>query len=197
MIDRTLRPTSAFALLIAAAFAVASTACGNFTGVPASMYTLQDSGTAYALNGAPPSAPTALHMYSGTLVAADANFAFDIAFDIDSAGNPVILPERVVASALAATHSVGLQVVAGDYDAIDRAPRTGYHPDTALVVTPGQVVVVQSQDGNACSISLSGTTLYAKFVIDSVDLVNRQLSIRFTTDPNCGFYSFAAGLPKN
>ncbi len=197
MTDRTYRPKSAIALFAAAMLAVTGAACGNFTGVPASLYTLQDSGVVYALNGAPPSAPTSLHLFSGTLLPADASGLFDVAFDIDSAGRIVVLPERAVISGLAPSHTVSVQAVSGTYDALDRAPRSGYRADTALVITTNQVVVVQSQDANACSVSISGTTLYGKFVITSVDPLTRQMTIRFTTDPNCGFYSFATGLPKD
>jgi hypothetical protein len=197
MTDRTFRSKSAIALFAAAMLAVAGAACGNFTGVPASLYTLEDSGVVFALNGATPNAPTALYVFGGALVPADANGLFDVAFDLDATGQIVVVPERAVISGLAASHTVGLQAVTGTFDALDRAPRTGYRADTALVVTTNQVVVVQSQDANACSVSISGTTLYAKFVITAVNPLTRQMSIRFTSDPNCGFYSFATGLPKD
>ena len=197
MTDRIFRSKSTVALLAAATLAVTGAACGSFTGVPASLYTLADSGTVFALNGAPPSAPTALYIFSGTLVPADANFLFDVAFDIDANGKIVIMPERVVASGLAPTHTVALQAVSGTYDALDHAPRSGYRADTSLVASVNQVIVVQSQDANACSVSLSGTTLYAKFVITSVDPLTRQMAIKYTADPNCGFFSFANGLPKD
>ena len=45
--------------LIAAIVAVAGIACGDLTGVPASLPTLADSTVVYAINGAPPGAPTA------------------------------------------------------------------------------------------------------------------------------------------
>src|SRR3569832_714933 len=53
------RPTSKIVALAAAALSVIGVACGDFTGVPASLPTLTDSGTVYALNGAPPGAPPA------------------------------------------------------------------------------------------------------------------------------------------
>jgi hypothetical protein len=198
MTDRNFRPKSAVAMLLAAMLAVTGVACGSFTGVPSSLDTLADSGTVYAINGAPPSAPTSLYLFAGTLVSADANFLFDVAFDIDSLGRIVVLPQRAVASGLATTHTVAIQAVSGSYDALNEAPKSGYRADTALVVTTNQVVMIQSQDANACSTSLTGATaLYGKIVIDSVDPVTREMSIRFTTDPNCGFFSFAVGLPPN
>ena len=197
MMHRLTGPWPKFAAFVAATLTVAAAACGDFTGVPASLPTITDSGVVYALNGAPPGAPTSLHMFSGSLLAADANFLFDVAFDIDSAGNVVVLPQRAVASGLASTHSVAIATVADAFESLGSAPKIAYRPDTALVTHPNVTVVVQSTDQNACGVSLTGTTLYAKFVVTSVDPVARQLKLRFTTDPNCGFRSFASGIPKD
>ncbi|HEY4131909.1 MAG TPA: hypothetical protein VGM50_14915 [Gemmatimonadaceae bacterium] len=186
------------AAFVAATLVLATAAaCGDLTGVPASLPTLSDSGIVYALNGAPPGAPTALHMFSGTLLAADGSFIFDVAFDIDSAGNVVVLPEPAVASGLVTNHTVSLATVPDAYDALGSAPKITYRADTALVTKPNVTIVAQSSDPNACGVSLTGTTLYAKIVVTSVDLVNRQLKVRFTSDPNCGFRSFSSGIPKD
>ena len=185
--------------LIVAAGAVLSlaAACSDFTGVPASLPTLTDSGTVYALNGAPSGAPTALHLYTGSRLAADASFIFDVAFDIDPQGNVIILPQRVVASGLTSSHSVGLQYVSTDFSLLDKAPKNGYRADTALVTRVGQTVVIQSQDINVCGISVTGTSIHAKLVVLSLDRDARKLSIQYTVDPNCGFLSFASGVPKD
>lgn len=197
MTRRNLRPKSSLAVLVAAMLAVVATACGTLTGVPSSLATISDSGVVYAINGAPPGAPTALHVFSGTLLAADANFIFDVAFDIDSTGHVVIIPQRAVASALATTHTVALQTSTTTFDQLGEAPKNGYRADTAVVTSINQTIVVQSQDPNACGTSLTGSTLYAKIVVQSVNVLTRQLKIRYATDPNCGFFSFASGLPKD
>ena len=197
MTRRIAGPKSKLAALAAATLTIAAAACGSLTGVPASLPTLSDSGVVYAINGAPPGAPSALHVFSGTLIAADANFFFDVAFDINAAGSVVVLPQRAVASGLASTHTVSLQVVPDAYDQILRAPKSGYRADTAVVVGPKQTILLQSQDPNACGVSLSGTTIYAKMEVTAVDRVSRQLRVRYTVDPNCGFLSFASGLPKD
>ena len=185
------------ASLVAAALAVSVVACGDLTGVPASLPTISDSSTAYALNGAPPNAPTSLHIYTGQLFAADANFLFDVAFDLDAGGNPVILPQRVVASGLAATHSVGLQTSTSTFESITRAPASGYRADSALVVKLNQPVLIQSNDPNACGVSLTGTNIYAKLVVRAIDATARKLTVVYTVDPNCGFRSFLPGVPKD
>ena len=134
---------------------------------------------------------------SGTLLAADANFIFDIAFDIDGSGNAVLMPMRVVSSGLASTHTVSLQRTTESFDGVGSAPKNGYHADTSVVVQPGQVVLAQSQDPLVCGSSLTGTTIYAKLEVTSIDMPNRQLTVRYTVDPNCGFRSFASGVPKD
>ena len=197
MTHRTAVSRPRIVVLVAALLSVGALACGDFTGVPASLPTLTDSGTVYALNGAPAGAPTALHFFAGQLVPADANFLFDIAFDIDSSGRVVYMPQRVVASALATTHSVGLRTMPDSFEAVTSAPKSGYRADTALVAARNIVVVAQSNDPNTCGISLTGSSIYAKIVVTSVDPATRQLKVRFTVDPNCGFVSFAPGIPKD
>jgi hypothetical protein len=199
MMRQTLRPRSSlFACALAVCAVAAVAACGNFTGVPASLPTITDTGTVYALNGAPPGAPSAFHVFSGSLITADANFLFDVAFDIDANGNLVVLPQRAVASALASTHTVGIQKDSTHtFDQITRAPANGYRADTATTIKVNQVLLIQSADANACGVSLTGTTLYAKIVVTAVDLAKRQLQVQYTSDPNCGFRSFLSGIPKD
>ena len=197
MTRRNTRLKTRIVVLAMSALAVAGVASGDFTGVPASLPTVTQTGSVYAINGAPVGAPTALHVFSGTLLPANASFVFDIAFDIDGAGNPVLLPQRVVATGLTSTHTVSLQKVGGDFDALTSAPKSGYHADTTMVVSLNQVVAIQSSDPNACGVSLTGSTLYAKLVVTAVDRAAKQLTVLYTVDPNCGFFSFAAGLPKD
>jgi len=197
MIHRTSRTLSRLLALGLCAATVGAVACGDLTGVPASLPTLTDSGTVYAINGAPPGAPTALHVFSGSILNADATFIFDVAFDIDANGRVVYLPQKTVASGLAPTHSVGLQTTAASFDAVTSAPKSGYRPDTALVANPGTVILIQTADANACGISLTGSTLYGKVQVEVVDPQQRTLKLRWTVNPNCGFFSFASGIPKD
>lgn len=190
-----LKPT--LVALAGLSLAIAGVACGDFTGVPASLATLTQTGTVYAINGAPFNAPTALHVFSGTLLPATSSFVFDIAFDLDAAGNAVLIPQRVIATGLTATHTVAMQKITGDFDALTSAPKSGYHADTSMVVALNQVVAIQSSDPNACGVSLTGSTLYAKLVVTAIDRDAKQLTVLYTVDPNCGFFSFASGLPKD
>jgi hypothetical protein len=186
------------AVLAAAAVATLALACGDFTGVPASLPTITDTGTVYALNGAPAGAPSGLHVFTGTIVPVDQSFAFDVGFDLDTNGAIIVYPQRTVATALStSTHSVGLQTVRDTFEAVATAPKNGYRADTALVTQRNVVVLVQSNDANVCGLALTGTSLYAKFEVTEVNRLTRQLKIRWTVDPNCGFVSFLSGVPKN
>jgi hypothetical protein len=197
MTHRIARPKQILAALIAAVVAVTAAACGEFTGLPASLQTVHDSGPVYAINGAPLGAPTALHAFAATLVPANADFLFDVAFDLDTTtGAITFLPQRAVASGLATTHTVALATVADSFEAVGSAPNIAYRADTALVVKRLQVVIAQITDPTACGFSVTGTTIYAKMVIRSVNRLTRQMQLEYTVDPNCGFRSFAAGIPK-
>ncbi|MGH7617473.1 MAG: hypothetical protein ACREPM_09625 [Gemmatimonadaceae bacterium] len=196
MPDRFSATKRGAALLAAGAVAVAAVACKSLTGVPAGLETVADSGTVYAINGAPSGAPTAVHFYTGSRTAADASFFFDIAFDIDSTGHVLLLPQRTVASGLTTTHAVGLLSSTQAYADIQQAPTSGYRADTAMVVVPNQSILVQVQDP-ACAASITGTFIYGKIVVLSADAVARTLDVQYVGDPNCGFLSFAPGIPKN
>ena len=196
MIQRISAKTRGLAVVATVVVVAAAAACKSLTGVPANLSTISDTGTVYAINGSPPGAPTALHLLTASLLAADPTFFFDVAFDIDTAGNPVFLPQRAVASGLSSTHGVGLQRSEADFDAIGSAPKNGYRADTALVVRVGETVLVQSTDPTACALSITGSSIYAKVVVTGVDTEAHTLAIRYTIDPNCGFLSFGAGVPK-
>lgn len=179
----------------------AAGACDSTTGADAvyPIYSV-DSQTVYALNGSPSGAPTALSLFGGvvgtSLVPAGANFAFDLAFDINDAGEIVLLPARTVAGGLSSPHSVGLQKVAAAYETIDRAPDDGYRFDSTMVVNAGDVVVVQSNYGTGCTSFYQTPVIYGKVTVRKIDLATRTLLLRYTADPNCGYKSLASGVPK-
>ena len=196
MFDRIPAKMRGVAALAVGTVAVATVSCKALTAVPAGLQTVPDSGIVYAINGAPSGAPTAVHFFTGSRTPADASFFFDIAFDIDASGNVVLLPQRTVASQLVTTHGVGLQKSSQAYAAITEAIKSGYRADTAMVVNPGQTVLVQVQDP-ACAVSIASTSIYGKLVVLSVDKAARTMQIQYVADPNCGFLSFAPGIPKN
>ena len=203
MIHRSIGVKSKLAGLAVAVAALTAVACKGFTDIPASLVTATESSTVYALNGAPLGAPTAIHAYAadGTgsgFVPATADFLFDVAFDLDSLSQIHILPQRQVASGLQPTHTVSLATVSDTFEAVTKVPDgLTFRPDTGMIIARNQVVIAQVQDATACSFSVTGTTLFAKIVVKSINRDDRTMSIKFTVDPNCGFKSFASGVPKD
>ena len=172
-------------------------ACSALTDVPASLANVSDTLTIYALNGAPYGAPVALDIFSGALLPADANFYFDVAFDLSAADEVLILPQRAVASSLVTTHSVALATVADTFEAVTGVPdNVSFRADTAMTVVPNQVVLVRTDaSASACAGATIGSVLYAKLVIRGVNLEARTMNIEYVVNPNCGFKSFASGVP--
>jgi hypothetical protein len=171
------------------ALAILAVACGDPTKPKATYANAPSTYTLYAFTGAPVNAATAISFLGGPS-RADANFAFDVAFDLDASGRPVIYPVRALASDLAGTvKRVGLQVVSGTFDALRVAPETGYDTLAAQTVSVGSVLAVEMLDLNTCLYSLGGQTLYAKLTVDSIDTPSRRLYARTVVDPNCGYRS--------
>lgn len=174
-------------------------ACNSSLLPPAQQETLTDTATVYALSGSPPGAPTALYIFGRQLLIASPSFGFDLAFDIDSSGRAVLLPVRTLVSALTSSgHSVGLQqLTSTSFDALTQAPVNGYHYDSAMVVSPGVTVAIDSRDPLACQASFFAQSVYGKVEVVSVDPPAHTLHIRFGVDPNCGYRSFAVGIPSS
>lgn len=177
---------------------VTAVSCKGFTDVPASLSTNTESSTVFAINGAPLGAPTAIHAYSAQFVPATADFLFDVAFDLDDQARIHILPQRQVANGLQPTHTVSLATVTDTFEAVGAVPSgLTFRADTGMIIQRNQVVIAQISDATACNFSLTGTTLFAKIVVKQINRDDRTLQVKFTVDPNCGFRSFAPGIPKD
>ena len=185
--------------LAAATFAAAALlACGDPNAPRASLENYADTLALYALNGAPRGAPTAIRILSGVFgsaaVTTEASFDLDVAVDLDDQGQPRLYPVRAIASPVLSRHPVGLLTDNRAFDAIPEAPDKGYVLDSAKTVAVGEVVLIQSSDPQACG-NFFGGSVYAKMVIDSVRTATRQIFLRITADPNCGFRSFVIPGP--
>jgi hypothetical protein len=171
------------------ALAILAVACGDPTKPKATYANAPASYALYAFTGAPVNAATAISFLTGP-ARADANFAFDVAFDLDASGRPVIYPVRAIASDLAGSvKRVGLQLVTGPFESVRVVPETGYDTLGARTVNVGDVLAVEMLDLNTCLYSLGGQTLYAKLTVDSIDATARRLYARTVIDPNCGYRS--------
>src|SRR4051812_19739197 len=138
------------------ALAILAVACGDPTKPKATYANAPSTYTLYAFTGAPVNAATAISFLGGPS-RADANFAFDVAFDLDANGHALIYPVRALASDLAmlttSVKRVGLQPVSGTFDAFRIAPETGYDTLSAQTVSVGSVLAVETLDFNTCQFS--------------------------------------------
>lgn len=194
---RVFRATSFLALTICA-FAAAG--CGDPFQIRAPLETRSDSFAISALTRTPASARALWRMAAFTRYRLDSIGAtFDLGFDIDNAGRITVYPARRIATpppgTLVAPPLVGLVGSTTAYASADRAPENGYVSDSALVITRGQTVFVRSNSDFCQSQNTGATLLYAKFVVDSVNAVTRELFVRSTIQPSCNFRSFAPGVP--
>ncbi len=117
---------------------------------------------------------------------------FDVAFNVDSTGRLILLPPKLV-TASQIVPQVGFQTSTTPFDSLRAAPGGTYQADSTFRVTVGQTIVVQSQ-GVACRVA---SPFYARLVIDSFDPTTGAISLRALIDPNCGFKSFASGVPTS
>jgi hypothetical protein len=171
--------------------------CGNANPFQAQLPTAADTFTLFALTGTPPAYPSGLNTYSRLPTRVDGSASFDLAFDIDTAGNVVVYPVKLIVSSISGDRTIGLKRVAGTFDAITSAPTGTYQGDSAVVLTVGENVVVEANrgaSGDVCYLNLS-PNIYSKIQISSVDLATRTIVIQSVVDPNCGFRSLAAGIP--
>ena len=194
---RVFRATSFLALTLCA---VVAASCGDPFRITAPLATVTDSFTVSALTGTPASARTLWRMVGFARYRLDSiGTQFDLGFDLGSGGTITVYPARTIATPPPGTRSaapiVALQVSATPYATADRAPESGYRADTALVITRGQTVFVRSTSDFCAAQTTGGTLLYAKFVVDSIDLTSRTLVVRATVQPSCNFRSFATGVP--
>ena len=184
-----------FALAIVAS-ALVLTACGNPQGIIAQLPTIQDAYTVYALSGTPASLPSGLNTYIRSAVRVDGSANFDVAFDLDATGKVLIYPVQKVVTSITSSRQVALRKVAGTFESVTIAP-TGSYTDSTVVATKGDVVVLQSlRNGanDACQFDIS-PYIYTKLVVDSVAVSTRSIFVQAVLDPNCGFRSFASGIP--
>jgi hypothetical protein len=187
------------ALLAAMFVVVGLNACGNPTSLQASFPTSVDSLAVFALSGTPPTYPSGIALLSRQAARVDGFSGFDVAFDIDAAGNVIISPVKLVVVSPGGSRPVGLLKVPGTFDNALEAPKSGYELDSSLVMAPGEVVMVQAahnSSGDLCQFALN-PNIYAKIAVDSINLASRTLFLRLGLDPNCGFRSFVAGIPTS
>jgi len=173
--------------------------CGDANPFQAQFPTELDTYTLFALTGTPAAYPSGLDTYSRNVTRVDGNAAFDLAFDINADGNAIIYPVKLIVSAVTGDRVIGLKKVAMPFDSIMSAPKGTYQTDSAVVLAAGESLVVEanrSMSGDVCYLNLS-PNIYSKITVTSIDLPTRTIEVEEVVDPNCGFRSFAIGLPSS
>jgi hypothetical protein len=191
---RTPVPARGLALVTLLGATLIASACGDLTATKAQYENSNLTFTVHALSGSPLNYSSGLSFTSQSVTLVDGGFNFDVAFDLTSTGRVVLYPVRLVGSNPGGNVAVGLQPIAGAYENILEAPKTGYNTDSVTVVMVGQTVISQTT-----STFCAGTFTpyaYAKTVIDSIRPGTRELFGRTTINQNCGFRSLVIGLPK-
>lgn len=176
---------------LAATFAVA--ACDDPFKTKASYENGSQAFQVYALTGNPTNLSAALLLPVRSVTRVDGTFAFDVAFDLNAAGNVVLIPVSVLGQNPSGARAVGIIASSSEYTTILEAPLSGYTFDSTTVVTKGQSFIIKAQE-TTCSSSLTPYQ-YAKAVVDSIDMVKRTMIGRVTINLNCGFRSLRDGLP--
>jgi hypothetical protein len=177
-------------LSFVALVALVGGACGNPLGATAQFANVDDELKVFALSGTPLAVPTALVTVTHQVVRAESGANFDIVFDITSAGQAVVYPSVTVGL----TGRTGIIKSATPYKDLLLAPPSNYNDTTATAINAGDVIVVR-----ASSIACQGALnpyVFSKIAVDSINLGTRTISFHMRVDPNCGFRSFADGIPR-
>lgn len=186
------------ALLIAAGAIAALASCGDPTALEARLNNLEGEFSVYALNGSHPNTFNAVRVRSISRDRANANFAYDIAFDLTDTGTV-----RLITAPYLATEIVGQLNRVGLRDSpelifeqVIDPPRDLFIYDSVLVVPVGRTVLIDVLDLGCATESIIGLNIKAKLRIDSIIPGERQIFMRMVSNPNCGFRQLVPGGQK-
>ena len=190
-------PARRAALAVVALAAAAAAACNDPIRPQASRSVESAALAVSALTGTAANARSALLLASAPSAASPENTPnadFHVVLDLNAAGQPVVYPAGLVSSI--AARRVGVRRLDAPYDSLLRAPTGSYSADSALTLRVGETVGVQVPGGAECQFA-PRPYFFSKLVVDSVRARDRVLFVRATTNPNCGFRSFATGVPRD
>ena len=187
-------PRSRRALVALLAVALGTAACADPFQIRASRPNISARFELWAMSGSPVAFPSGLLVPQAEVVRLDAAGSFDLAFDIATDGRLMVWPVGSVVSPIVGTRPIGFQLTAGVYDGVLEAPAKGWTNDSLLVVGVGQSFLVKVST-QYCQYDLR-KDIYAKVQVDSVILSERRVILSAFVNPNCGFRSFASGVPE-
>lgn len=174
---------------------VAVVACEDVTrSIDPTTNVTEDTLSVFPLRGSPLSAPTALDLFAlRTLRVGETNVLYDLAVDT-AGGIAVLYPSQLIDSESPPT---GLLEATSTFESILEAPTTGYQDTAAVSLAVGETVIVRAR--NLCAGGFPGRDFFfAKLQLLELGMSSgfRTARFRIRTNPNCGFRSFADGLPE-
>ena len=173
-----------FTVLLSLALAAA---CGDSNGLAdPTIDNVVDTITLGALEGTPIQTPSAYSILNGA-VRTDQTTAFEFAYNVDSTGRHVFLPQEVLGLSGSGVKP-GLQASDAAFDAITVAPSNGYIVDSAVAIEVGQRWLVRSRV--FCTL---GVPEYAKLEI--LSFADSMVTFKVLADNNCGYKGLEPGLP--
>ena len=182
-----------FILFLAACTLIVS--CGNPSGLRSAFPNTPDTVSLYALTHTPVSLPSGFSIKDRQRIRTESGTSFDFAFDIDSAGQPVLLPT----GPLKLGQQSGIQITSQNFDSIRVAPTTGYNVDSAQVVQENSVLLLVTRATPCASIVGFVAPYYAKLHVAAIDTTStpngRRIDFVILSDLNCGFRGLEEGLP--
>ncbi|MEX2182573.1 MAG: hypothetical protein WD771_11060 [Gemmatimonadaceae bacterium] len=189
-----IRPFAWRAVRAAAALVVVgAVACEDPFKPTAEFSTVETTFEIWALTGSPTAFPSVLLVPQRLVVRPDAAGSFDLGFDIDPSGRLLVLPVTKVVQALAGPRQIGIIRATDAYADITAAPTRGWVLDSTFTFDVGESFIVRVQ-----TLFCSGTffsEVYAKYQVDSIFPTERRIKLTGRVNPNCGFRSFATGVP--
>jgi hypothetical protein len=177
---------------------LAIVACQDITrSTIATREVTEDTVIVFPLRGSPLSAPTALDLFQVEAMRLDqVGLKPDVA--IDTSGSGVVLyPSQLIVDSDVLNTETGLLEVTSNFDSIPEALTSGYQDTAAVAVSVGETVLVRA--GNVCFGGFPGRDFfYSKLQLLEITTSSgfRSARFRIRSNPNCGFRSFADGLPE-
>jgi hypothetical protein len=178
--------------LALASAATLAAACGDPLGLPPpAIENRTDTVSLYALSGTPVWSPSVYIIGFRQVARSDLSATgFDFAFDIDTAGRPVLLPT----GALGLGRQSGMQATQLAFDSVTVAPAGSYQSDSAIAVDSNDVVIIHSRP-LVCSFGIT-SIYYAKLHVLAIDTLARKIDFEILNNVNCGYRGLEPGLPK-
>lgn len=192
-----MRISSLLSVAFGLAGAVAlTTGCGDDLGLPAAAIPNRtDTVSLYALSGTPVWSPSVYIIGFRQVARSDqSSTGFDFAFDIDTAGRPVLL----ATGALGLGRQSGIQRTLHAFDSVTVAPAGNYQGDSAVAVDSNDVMILHSRP-LVCSFGIT-SIYYAKLHVLAIDTSSgangRRIDFEILNNVNCGYRGLEPGLPK-